>query len=60
MFFECQDIPENAADFAHLDHLHAPVIGSDVEKTNESSLNNMIKHGIKVCLLETRPCGRLW
>uniref|UniRef100_H2ZBT3 cholesterol 7-desaturase n=1 Tax=Ciona savignyi TaxID=51511 RepID=H2ZBT3_CIOSA len=42
-----QDIPENAADISHLDHLHKPVIGSDVEKTNESFLNNIIFHGIQ-------------
>jgi len=45
-----QDIPENAADIAHLGHLHKPVVGSDVEKTNDSVLNNMIQHGIKVLL----------
>nr|NP_001265912.1 cholesterol 7-desaturase nvd 2 [Ciona intestinalis]BAK39962.1 Neverland [Ciona intestinalis] len=42
-----QDIPENAADISHLDHLHKPVIGSDVEKTNESLLNNLIFHSIQ-------------
>ncbi|CAK8673804.1 unnamed protein product [Clavelina lepadiformis] len=43
-----QDIPENGADSAHLSHLHKPVIGSDVEQTNDSFLNYLIRHGIQI------------
>jgi len=43
-----QDIPENAADVAHLHHLHKPVLGGDIEKPDESFINNALNHDIKV------------
>lgn len=42
-----QEIPENAADIAHLSHLHKPVIGNDIEKTYDS-VWNCLQHDIQV------------
>ena len=42
-----QEIPENAADFAHLGHLHKPVFGRDVENTY-GKISEIVQHHIQV------------
>ncbi|XP_039249414.2 cholesterol 7-desaturase nvd 2-like [Styela clava] len=41
-----QEIPENAADVAHLQHLHKPIIGRDVENTY-GPVWNFLRHDIE-------------